>query len=85
MTCPYCGSRKVADEYTVRTYDVGDEWIAINELQCGKCHAHYSKTIRDNIRTGKRKVTISKTEGGYQVSANRSKGFIGRLFGRLRR
>ena len=82
MSCPYCGSRKVSEEYNVRTYEVRDEWIAINEVQCGKCHAYYSKTIRDNIRTGKRKVTISKTDGGYQTSCSRKPGLLRRLFGR---
>ena len=41
MACPYCRSRKVREEYTVQTYDLRDDWIAINHVQCGKCGASY--------------------------------------------
>ena len=37
MACPYCRSRKVREEYTVQTYDLKEDWIAINHVQCGKC------------------------------------------------
>ena len=47
MACPYCNSRKIAEEYTVQTYDLRDEFVAINHIQCGKCGAYYSKTIRE--------------------------------------
>ena len=32
MACPYCNSRKIAEEYTVQTYDLRDEFVAINHI-----------------------------------------------------
>ena len=78
MACPYCGSRKKAEEYTVRTYSAGDEWVGINEIQCAKCREFYSETVRNNIRTGKRRVTVS----GAVRSCGKKKGLVKRLFGR---
>ncbi len=60
MACPYCRSRKVAEEYTIQTYDLPDEFVAINHVECGKCHAYYTKTIRENYRTDKRRTIITK-------------------------
>ena len=78
MACPYCGSRKKVDEYTVRTYSTGDEWVGINEIQCAKCREFYSETVRNNISTGKRRVTVSRTVQSF----GKKKGFVKRLFGR---
>ena len=89
MSCPYCGSRKVAEEHTVQTYDLKDDWIAINQVLCGKCGARYSKTIRENPRTGRRKVFCTKgphPSDGPQVSWNkvrpRARGRILSMFRR---
>ena len=89
MACPYCRSRKVREEYTVQTYDLKEDWIAINHVQCGKCGAYYSKTIRENPRTGKRKVFCTK--GSYltgnppQQSFNRSRPIRDRILSMFRR
>ena len=60
MPCPFCGSRRTLEEYTVRTFDLPEEWVAINHVLCAKCGECYSKTVRDNLRTGKRRVTVSR-------------------------
>ena len=91
MACPYCNSRKIAEEYTVQTYDLRDEFVAINHIQCGKCGAYYSKTIRENPYTGKRKVFCAK--GSYltgnppQQSFNRTRPhpILDRITGIFRR
>ena len=69
MACPYWNSRKIAEEYTVQTYDLRDEFEAINHIQCGKCGAYYSKTIRENPYTGKRKVSCTKGSYLYRKSS----------------
>ncbi len=80
MSCPYCRSRKVREEHTVRTYDLPDEWVAINNVQCGKCGCCYSKTIRDNIRTGRRRVVVRKLSEGTSVrSLNARPGIMDRI------
>lgn len=56
MPCPYCKSRKVTESETIATYDVRDEYIAIDRIICGKCGESYQKMIRQNLRTGTRKV-----------------------------
>ena len=76
MPCPYCRSRKVREERTVRTYDLPDEWVAINNVQCGKCGCTYSKTIRDNLRTGRRRVVVSKGSGYAPVPSRNAKRSI---------
>jgi len=87
MSCPYCGSRKTLEEYTVRTFDLPEEWVAINHVLCAKCGECYSKTVRDNLKTGKRRVVVSKksySEAAPQRSPNRRPAKF-RLFGRWRR
>ncbi len=89
MACPYCRSRKTAEEYTVQTYDLRNDWIAINRVQCGRCGAYYSKTIRENPRTGKRRVFVTK--GPYladhppQVVFNRTRPIKDRILTIFRR
>ncbi len=73
MACPYCGSRKVAEEYTVQTYDLIKEFVAVNEIRCAKCGSTYSKTIRENPNTGRRRVTIGR--GSYYTGASPQRSY----------
>ena len=88
MSCPYCGSSRTAEEYTVRTFELGNEWVAINHVLCARCGECYSKTVRDNLRTGTRRVTVSRksylTDDAPQMSENR-RPIRFRLFVRWRR
>ena len=87
MPCPYCGSRKVSNEYTYRTYDVSNEFVAIDHVECGRCGGLYSRTVRENLRTGRRKVIVSKgspVPGAVSCSMKGSNTFR-RLLRRLRR
>ncbi len=68
MRCPYCGSRRISDEYTAQTYDLPDEWVAVDHVRCGKCGATYTKTIRENLETGERRVI---TAAGVQSGGER--------------
>lgn len=85
MPCPYCGSRRISEEYTLRTYDLPQEWVAINHVLCAKCGECYSKTIRENIATGKRKVTVSKKSYLTEDLLVRSLGIKRRVLGFFRR
>ncbi len=88
MKCPYCGSRKVSEQYTYREYDVGSEYVSIDHVECGKCGGFYSKTVRNNPSTGRRKVIVSKGSpipGTVSYSKKRSRGILGRFSRRLRR
>ena len=88
MACPYCGSRKTVGQRTVREYDVGDEYVAIDHVECGRCGGFYSKTVRNNPSTGRRKVIVSKGSpipGTVSYSRKQSGSIFSRLFRRLRR
>ena len=45
----YCNSRKIAEEYTVQTYDLRDEFVAINHIQCGKCGVLLQDDPRESV------------------------------------
>ena len=86
MACPYCGSRKVSEERTVQTFDLPDEWVAISQVRCFKCGSYYSKTIRDNLRTGRRKVTVSGDLSKHKAPAaskNARPGLLARIRTRI--
>ncbi len=88
MSCPYCGSRKVLEEYTVKTFDLPNEIVAINHVLCAKCGECYSKTIRDNLATGKRRVVVSRTSylsGNMPVRSPNKRPLMMRILGRCRR
>ena len=88
MSCPYCGSKRAVEEYTVRTYDLPLEWVAINHVLCAKCGECYSKTIRESTATGKRKVSVSKKSylnGEKPVRSASVKRYRLKIFGRWRR
>ncbi len=63
MSCPYCKSRKTNSAQTVRFYDVRGETIAIDHVECGRCGAVYSMTVRENPSTGERRVIYGTVSG----------------------
>ena len=63
MSCPYCKSRKANSAQNIRFYEVRGETIAIDHIECGRCGAVYSVTVRENTSTGERIVLYGKVSG----------------------
>jgi len=86
MACPYCGSLRTVEEYTVRTYDLPNELVAINHVLCARCGECYSRIIREDSSTGRRRSKVSRmsclTEDIPVVSNNRI-GLLSRFLGRI--
>lgn len=81
MSCPYCKSKRMNSTQNVYLYDVRGETIAIDHVECGRCGAVYSMTVRENPSTRERRVIYGKVSG----PAIETKGRLRKLRSVLRR